>query len=109
MSIAVEPEATRLSIAVGGREITFETGVVAKQAHGAVLVRQEGTVVLATAVARTIVSPERTSTAPSACFASFPVSNVISLPPTVTGTVEKRSVAIAICSSTLLRGRWRFE
>jgi polyribonucleotide nucleotidyltransferase len=53
MSIAVEPEATRLSIAVGGREITFETGVVAKQAHGAVLVRQEGTVVLATAVGRT--------------------------------------------------------
>jgi polyribonucleotide nucleotidyltransferase len=53
MSIVVEPEATRLSIAVGGREITFETGVVAKQAHGAVLVRQEGTVVLATAVGRT--------------------------------------------------------
>ncbi|MDX6519894.1 MAG: polyribonucleotide nucleotidyltransferase, partial [Gaiellales bacterium] len=53
MSIAVEPEATRLSIAVGGREITFETGIVAKQAHGAVLVRQEGTVVLATAVGRT--------------------------------------------------------
>jgi polyribonucleotide nucleotidyltransferase len=53
MSIAVEPEATRLSIAIGGREITFETGVVAKQAHGAVLVRQEGTVVLATAVGRT--------------------------------------------------------
>ncbi len=53
MSIAVEPEATRLSIVVGGREITFETGVVAKQAHGAVLVRQEGTVVLATAVGRT--------------------------------------------------------
>jgi polyribonucleotide nucleotidyltransferase len=53
MSIAVEPEATRLSVAVGGREITFETGVVAKQAHGAVLVRQEGTVVLATAVGRT--------------------------------------------------------
>ncbi len=53
MSIAVEPEATRLSVTVGGRELTFETGVVAKQAHGAVLVRQEGTVVLATAVGRT--------------------------------------------------------
>ena len=53
MSIAVEPEATRLSVAVGGREITFETGVVAKQAHGAVLVQPEGTVVLATAVGRT--------------------------------------------------------
>ena len=53
MSIAVEPEATRLSVTVGERELTFETGVVAKQAHGAVLVRQEGTVVLATAVGRT--------------------------------------------------------
>ncbi|MDX6553264.1 MAG: polyribonucleotide nucleotidyltransferase [Gaiellales bacterium] len=53
MSIAVEPEATRLSVTVGDREITFETGVVAKQAHGAVLVRQGGTVVLATAVGRT--------------------------------------------------------
>src|SRR5690348_16364953 len=53
MSIAVEPEATRLSVAVGGREITFETGEVGKQAHGAVLVSQEGTVVLATAVGRT--------------------------------------------------------
>ena len=30
------------------------------------------------AVARTMVSPERTTTAPSACFASLPVSNVIS-------------------------------
>jgi polyribonucleotide nucleotidyltransferase len=53
MSIAVEPEATRLSVTVGDREIMFETGVVAKQAHGAVLVRQGGTVVLATAVGRT--------------------------------------------------------
>src|SRR6476659_7535856 len=57
MSIAVEPEATRLSVAVGGREITFETGVVAKQAHGAVMVEQEGTVVLATAVGRTAGRP----------------------------------------------------
>ena len=32
-----------------------------------------------TAVARIIVSPERTTTAPSACLASLPVSNVISL------------------------------
>src|SRR5262249_27037313 len=38
------------------------------------------------AVARTSVSPDRTTTAPSACFASLPVSNVISRPPTVTPT-----------------------
>src|SRR5689334_21525592 len=56
------------------------------------------------AVASTIVSPDRTTTAPSACFASLPVSKVISRPPTVTLTSARRSVAIAICcSSTLLR------
>jgi polyribonucleotide nucleotidyltransferase len=53
MSIAVEPEARSLTVAIGGKDITFETGAVAKQAHGAVLVKQEGTVVLATAVGRT--------------------------------------------------------
>src|SRR5437868_8977574 len=53
MSIAVEPEATRLTATIGEKEISFETGAVAKQAHGAVLVQQEGTVVLATAVGRT--------------------------------------------------------
>jgi polyribonucleotide nucleotidyltransferase len=42
-----------MSVAVGAEEITFETGVVAKQAHGAVLVQQGQTVVLATAVGRT--------------------------------------------------------
>src|SRR4051812_40001161 len=49
------------------------------------------------AVASTIVSPDRTMTAPSACFASLPVSKVISRPPTVTLTCAWRSVAIAIC------------
>src|SRR2546423_3029837 len=53
MSIAVEPGATRLAVTIGEKEISFETGAVAKQAHGAVLVKQEGTVVLATAVGRT--------------------------------------------------------
>ena len=53
MSIAVEPEATRLTATIGDKEISFESGAVAKQAHGAVLVRQEGTVVLATTVGRT--------------------------------------------------------
>jgi polyribonucleotide nucleotidyltransferase len=53
MSIAVEPGATRLAVTIGDKEISFETGAVAKQAHGAVLVQQEGTVVLATAVGRT--------------------------------------------------------
>jgi polyribonucleotide nucleotidyltransferase len=53
MSIAVEPNATRLSVTVGETEIEFETGAVAKQAQGAVLVKWGGTVVLATAVGRT--------------------------------------------------------
>ncbi len=53
MSIAVEPGATRVAATIGNKEISFETGAVAKQAHGAVLVQQGDTVVLATAVGRT--------------------------------------------------------
>ena len=53
MSIAVESNAIVASAQVGEKEISFETGAVAKQAHGAVLVRQGDTVVLATAVGRT--------------------------------------------------------
>src|SRR5690349_5628624 len=53
MSIAVEPSGTRVAAHVGEKEISFDTGVVAKQAHGAVLVQQGETVVLATAVGRT--------------------------------------------------------
>src|SRR2546423_11659419 len=51
------------------------------------------------AVARTIVSPERTTTAPSACFASLPVSKVISRPPTVTPT---ETGAFCCSASTML-------
>jgi hypothetical protein len=47
-----------------------------------------------TAVARIIVSPERTTTAPSACLASLPLSNVISASPTVTFTVATRSANV---------------
>src|SRR2546429_1755252 len=58
------------------------------------------------AVASTIVSPERTTTEPSACFASLPLSNVISRPPTVTLTSARRSVAIAIsCPPLCFCGR----
>jgi polyribonucleotide nucleotidyltransferase len=42
---------TRVSVEVGGSEISFETGRMAKQASGAVVVRQGDTMVLATAVA----------------------------------------------------------
>src|SRR5207245_6873493 len=42
---------TRVSVDVAGSEISFETGRMAKQASGAVLVRQGDTMVLATAVA----------------------------------------------------------
>ena len=44
----------RLSVTVGGTEIGFETGRVAKQAHGAIWVSSGGTVVLSTAC----VSPD---------------------------------------------------
>lgn len=44
---------TSVSVTVGGQEITFETGKLAKQADGAVLVRSGDTMVLATAQGRT--------------------------------------------------------
>ena len=52
------------------------------------------------AVASTIVSPERTTTAPSACLASLPVSKVISWPPTV--TLDRRVAARWQCSCLFL-------
>jgi polyribonucleotide nucleotidyltransferase len=51
MSIATERRAS-VSANVGGREIVFETGKLAKQADGAVLVRSGDTMVLATAQGR---------------------------------------------------------
>jgi polyribonucleotide nucleotidyltransferase len=51
MAIATERHAT-VSVEVGGREITFETGKLAKQADGAVVVRSGDTMVLATAQGR---------------------------------------------------------
>jgi len=51
MSIATERRA-QVSVQVGNQEITFETGKLAKQADGAVVVRSGETMVLATAVGR---------------------------------------------------------
>jgi polyribonucleotide nucleotidyltransferase len=51
MSIATEHRA-QVSVQVGNEEITFETGKLAKQADGAVVVRGGDTMVLATAVGR---------------------------------------------------------
>src|ERR1700687_1405556 len=42
---------TRLSVEIAGSEISFETGRIAKQAGGAVVVRQGDTMVLCTATA----------------------------------------------------------
>jgi polyribonucleotide nucleotidyltransferase len=52
MSIATEHRAS-VSVEIGGQEIVFETGKLAKQADGAVVVRSGETMVLATAVGRT--------------------------------------------------------
>jgi polyribonucleotide nucleotidyltransferase len=43
--------AAEVEVQVGGRQIRLETGRIARQAHGSVLVRQADTVLLATAVA----------------------------------------------------------
>ncbi len=45
---------TRVSVEIAGSEISFETGRMAKQASGAVVVRQGDTMLLATAVAGTL-------------------------------------------------------
>ena len=52
MSIAIERLA-KVSVTVGGQEISFESGKLAKQADGAVVVRSGDTMVLATAQGRT--------------------------------------------------------
>jgi polyribonucleotide nucleotidyltransferase len=47
----MKPEATEISVQLsGGKTLTFETGKIAKQAHGAAVVRVGDNVVLATAV-----------------------------------------------------------
>ena len=57
MSIATGRQAT-VSVEIGGREITFETGKLAKQADGAVVVRSGDTMILATAVGRQEARPD---------------------------------------------------
>src|ERR1044071_1003363 len=47
----MKPESSRVSIDVGGTELSFETGKYAKQASGAVVVRAGDTLVLSTATA----------------------------------------------------------
>src|SRR6476620_1597499 len=51
MAIATERQAD-VSVTIGGRKITFETGKLAKQADGSVIVRSGDTMVLATAQGR---------------------------------------------------------
>jgi polyribonucleotide nucleotidyltransferase len=51
MNEVTAPQAHRVSVDVGGTEMTFETGKLAKQASGAVVVRAGDTIVLSTATA----------------------------------------------------------
>jgi polyribonucleotide nucleotidyltransferase len=51
MSIAVQGP-TKVSVEIGGQEISFESGKLAKQADGAVVVRSGDTMVLSTAQGR---------------------------------------------------------
>jgi polyribonucleotide nucleotidyltransferase len=57
MSMTTVREAT-VSVEIGGQEITFETGRLAKQADGAVAVRSGDTMILATAVGRPDTRPD---------------------------------------------------
>jgi polyribonucleotide nucleotidyltransferase len=49
MAVTTEPRVSTVSVTVGDQELTFETGKLAKQADGAVVVRAGETMVLATA------------------------------------------------------------
>ena len=57
MSIATGRYAA-VSVEVGGQELRFESGKLAKQADGAVVVRSGDTMILATAVGRTDARPD---------------------------------------------------
>ena len=52
MATTTEPRVATVSVTVGDQELTFESGKLAKQADGAVVVRSGDTMVLATAQGR---------------------------------------------------------
>src|SRR6185312_10113197 len=52
MATTTEPRVATVSVTVGDQELTFESGKIAKQADGAVVVRAGDTVVLAAATGR---------------------------------------------------------
>ena len=58
MSTQVTGHVASVSVDVGGQEIVFETGKLAKQADGAVVVRSGETMILATAVGRPDARPD---------------------------------------------------
>ena len=53
----MQPTAHRASVRLAGTEVTFETGCIARQAHGAVLARSGDNVVLATVTAASAPKP----------------------------------------------------
>src|SRR6187401_132812 len=58
MSTTATGQIASVSVDVGGQEIVFETGKLAKQADGAVVVRSGETMILATAVGRPDARPD---------------------------------------------------
>lgn len=58
MSTQLAGQLASVSVDVGGQEIVFETGKLAKQADGAVVVRSGETMILATAVGRPDARPD---------------------------------------------------
>ena len=54
---AMQPRAHLASVRIAGTEVTFETGRIARQAHGAVLARSGDNVVLATVTAAPTAKP----------------------------------------------------
>src|SRR5213083_1413166 len=58
MATTTEPRTVTVSVTVGDQELTFESGKIAKQADGAVVVRAGDTMVLAAATGRMEARPD---------------------------------------------------
>ena len=58
MATTTQPRTASVSVTVGDQELTFESGKLAKQADGSVVVRSGDTMILATAVGRPDSRPD---------------------------------------------------
>ena len=71
------PNAVRKTFTYGSHQVTLETGEIARQAHGAVLVSMDDTVVLCTVVAAKNPKPGQSAILPSVWVVKHPQARVV--------------------------------